>query len=109
MSPVLTQNSVIKRELGRVSRVLGECIETTREGIPQQAVSGHMGVHTVLDDLQEQQEEGEEGEGEVEEKEESTEESGDKKRENRKRAEVRIGRREERRQDGVTSGKELVQ
>ena len=47
----LTQYGVVKRELGGVSRVLGECIESTREGIPQQPVSGHMRVYAVLDDL----------------------------------------------------------
>lgn len=47
----LTQHGVVKRKLGRVSRILGECIETTREEIPQQPVSGHMGVQPVLDDL----------------------------------------------------------
>ncbi len=47
----LTQYGVVKWELGGVGRVLGECIETTREGIPQQPASGHMRVHAVLDDL----------------------------------------------------------
>lgn len=31
----LTQHGVVKRKLGRVSRILGECIKTTRDGIPQ--------------------------------------------------------------------------
>ena len=58
----LTQYGIVKRELGRVSRVLGECIETTGEGVPQQAASWHMGVHAVLDDLGRREEMREESE-----------------------------------------------
>lgn len=47
----LTQHGVVKRKLSRVGGVLWQCIKTTREGVPQQVVPGHVGVHPVLDDL----------------------------------------------------------
>lgn len=47
----LTQHSVVKRKLSRVSGVLWKCIKTTRERVPQQVVSGHVGVDPVLDNL----------------------------------------------------------